>query len=66
MMVMFLRKTEFKALKDKSTRLSGAQRDTTLSTVLFETLNKVFGNIGRNLGGENTTTLSHIPPIRLL
>lgn len=36
-------------------------RDTALSTVLFETLNQGFGNVGRMLGGKHHNTSSCSP-----
>lgn len=66
-MVVFLRKTEFKALKKESTWLSEthSERHSTDHSPVWDTEPKVWE------GGENiretrsTTTFSHIPPTRL-
>lgn len=64
---MFPKKTEFKTLEEKSTRLSGThnERHSTVHSPVWDTEPRVF-ECGENAGGKSTTAPSHIPLTRLL
>lgn len=64
---MFPRKTELKALEEKSRRLSEthSERHSTVHSPVWDTEPRVY-ECGENAGRESTTTLSHIPLTRLL
>lgn len=63
---MLPRNTEFKALEEKSTRLSRthSERHSIVHCPVWDTEPRVW-ECGENAVGESTTTLSHIPPTKL-